>query len=278
MVTATAMMLLSLSVAVDHPPVAPDNPAACTTCHAPVRSHRVMHGPAAVSACTTCHAPVESGGRRRIGLARGARSGDTRQLCISCHEDVGTRLKSAHLHAPVAAGDCTACHDPHGSEFRYQLPVEGNQACLTCHEDVAAAMTQAVKHSPALARCTLCHDAHASGQPSQLRADANVVCLACHVEVGARQRAAGPADVFGKSAATTHGHLADTAPRIRLDAAMLRGHPTLGHPVAAGKDPLRPGRTFTCASCHNPHGASARGLLRFGATGVSSLCIRCHQY
>ena len=261
-----------------HPPVVSSGPAACTSCHAPVMAHRVMHGPAATGACTTCHAVVEANGRRVVTLARGARPGNTRQLCVSCHEDVGARLTSAHLHAPVAGGDCTSCHNPHGSAFRFQLAADGNGACLTCHEELAETMAQPFRHGPAVASCTMCHDAHAAPHQSQLRGGANTVCLACHGESGVDGAAVDPKALFGTTAVQAHARLITDAPDIRLDALLRGGHPTARHPVEGATDPARQGRPFTCASCHNPHAAPARKLLRFQATGTSSLCIRCHQY
>jgi predicted CXXCH cytochrome family protein len=243
-----------------------------------VMAHRVMHGPAAIGACTTCHSVVESNGRREVTLARGARPGNTRQLCVSCHEVVGSRLKSAHLHAPVAGGDCTSCHDPHGSAFRFQLAADGNGACLTCHTDVAETMAQPFRHGPAVASCTMCHDPHASTHRSQLRGSANTVCLACHSETAGESLPSDPASLFGTKAVAAHAPLIADAPHIRLDDDLRRGHPTFRHPVEGPADPARKGSPFTCTSCHNPHAAPARTLMRFGATGTSSLCIRCHQY
>jgi predicted CXXCH cytochrome family protein len=266
------------SPAKSHPPVVSTGPAACTSCHAPVMAHRVMHGPAATGACTTCHSIVETNGVRVVTLTGGARAGNTRQLCISCHEDVGARLKSAHLHAPVAGGDCTSCHDPHGSAFRFQLPADGNAACLTCHEDVAETMTQPFRHGPAVASCTMCHDAHSSPHPRQLRGTANTVCLACHGETRGESVPNSPASVFGPKLSAAHLPLIAGAPPVRLDDSLRSGHPTLRHPVEGPADPARKGNPFTCASCHNPHAAPGSKLLRFDATGTSSLCIRCHQY
>jgi predicted CXXCH cytochrome family protein len=294
---AVAMMLLSLAFltyatagaqdrrrsapvarAEGHPPVVSTGADACTSCHAPVMAHRVMHGPVATGACTTCHSVVETKGRRVVTLTRGAQPGDTRQLCVSCHEDVGARLKSQHLHAPVAGGDCTSCHDPHGSAFRFQLAADGNAACLTCHEDVAETMSQPVKHGPAVASCTMCHDAHSSTHRSQLRGSGNTVCLACHGENRAETVPHSPASVFGPKVTAAHVPLIAGAPPVRLDDSLRSGHPTVRHPVEGPADPVRKGSPFTCASCHNPHAATAPNLLRFGATGTSSLCVRCHQY
>ena len=248
------------------------------SCHAEVTSRPVMHGPAASGACDRCHVTTASNGRpTTFTLANGARRGDTRRLCVACHEEVSSKTAGPHTHAPVASGDCTACHDPHGSPFRYFLAAEGNDACLTCHRDVGEALGQPFQHGPAATSCTVCHDAHAATFPFQLRAPVNTVCLGCHFKAGPDDGLPPREALFGKAGAR-QTLLITGGPRIPLDATRRAGHPSLRHPVEGPTDPAITGRTLTCASCHNPHGAQHRMLLRFGATGVSSLCVRCHQF
>jgi predicted CXXCH cytochrome family protein len=277
MLVMTVVWSGPILAAAEHPPVAGMAAADCVACHAAVVSARVLHGPVAAGDCAACHVADDTPGRRRVALKAGTANGDTTALCVSCHQENGERLEQAHRHAPVAAGRCTACHDPHGSAFRFQLADEGNRACVRCHQDIAQALAQPHAHAPAAAACSLCHDAHAGAQPGQMRAAANVVCLACHLENGGG-RAGDPRALFGR--ATTDGldRLIATAPHIALDGSLKAGHPTIGHPVDGRRDPAEPARTLRCTSCHNPHGAASTKLLRFGATGASPLCIRCHTF
>jgi predicted CXXCH cytochrome family protein len=265
------------SAPAEHPPVTGGDGAACTACHDEVTTRRVMHGPVAAGRCSTCHVVGTVAGRRRVVLKAGASSRDTATLCITCHTEIGDRLKQPHRHAPVAAGNCTACHDPHGSPFRFQLAADGNRACTTCHDDIAQALAQAHVHAPAAVSCQICHDAHAAEHPSQLRAASNTVCLACHVDAPV-DAAVIDQGLFGRHPPADLDRLARTGPRILLDPSLLSGHPTVGHPVDGRPDPHEQGRTLRCASCHNPHGSMGAKLFRFGATGVSSLCVRCHAF
>jgi predicted CXXCH cytochrome family protein len=217
-------------------------------------------------------------GRRRVVLKGGASSRDTAALCFTCHEDIANRLKQPHRHAPVAAGNCTACHDPHGSPYRFQLPADGNRACTTCHEDIGQALAEARVHTPAATSCQICHDPHAASRPSQLRAPGNTVCLACHVDAPVDTALIDDGMLFGPHPSEDVKRLVATGPRILLDASLLSGHPTIAHPVDARQDPNQKGRTLGCASCHNPHGSPGVKLFRFGATSVSSLCVRCHAF
>jgi predicted CXXCH cytochrome family protein len=286
MITALAAQPLSLAPGTrqiaraaavrEHPAVSGDGGAACTTCHTEVTSARVVHGPVAVGQCSACHVVDTGAGVRRIALKGGGSDRDTTALCVACHDDVAERLKLPHRHAPVASGSCTACHDPHGSPFRFQLPADGDGACVRCHQDIAEALAQPHVHPPAATSCRICHDSHAGPQPSQLRARSNAVCGGCHVTAPADRSDAEAAALFGRHAADIVERLAADGSRILLDASLASGHPTRGHPVDRRQDPSRTGRPLDCASCHNPHGSAGAKLLRFGATGVSSLCIRCH--
>jgi predicted CXXCH cytochrome family protein len=286
MITALAAQPLSLApglrqagkaaAAREHPVVSGDGGAACVTCHAEVTRARVVHGPVAAGQCGACHAVETAGGVRRIALKGGGSNRDTARLCVACHDDVGDRLKLPHQHAPVASGTCTACHDPHGSPFRFQLPADGDRACIRCHQDIEEALAQPHVHPPAAASCRICHDAHAGPHPSQLRARSNTVCAVCHVTAPSDRSAADAAVLFGRHAAETVERLVADGSRILLDVSLASGHPTRGHPVDRRQDPSRNGRPLDCASCHNPHGSAGAKLLRFGAKGISALCIRCH--
>jgi predicted CXXCH cytochrome family protein len=48
-----------------------------------------------------------------------------------------------------------------------------------------------------------------------------------------------------------------------------------GHKIAADFDPRRTDREFTCASCHNPHGADNPKLFYFGGDEFE-MCDGCH--
>jgi predicted CXXCH cytochrome family protein len=261
-----------------HPPAAIEDGAACVRCHAEITAKRVVHGPAAAGQCAACHVVAESKGTRRIALKGGVTARDTVKLCVTCHEDTAERLKQSHKHAPVASGNCTACHDPHGSAFRFQLAAEGNRTCVSCHEDIAQVMSQSHVHGPAAASCAICHDAHAAPNAAQLKAAGNAMCMTCHLNAPADAAIADPRAVFGRTPIPGIEKLISTAPRISLDASLTSGHPTIRHPVDNRRDPSEPSRTLRCASCHNPHGSSGSKLLRFGAAGVSPLCVRCHSF
>jgi len=212
-------------------------------------------------------------------LAGDSTATNVTRLCLTCHDDIGARLKQKHVHAPVMAGACTTCHDPHGSPFRFQLSGEGRDACLRCHDDVRDAVRKAFTHAPAAKACTVCHDPHGSRHPGQTREAVNDLCLACHHEQPSAVPSPDDAELlFGRTAPADERAMTAAGRRIELDPGLQTGHPSVRHPVAGSSNPAERGKPLTCASCHDPHGAVTKRLLRFNATGVSALCVGCHRF
>lgn len=144
----------------------------------------VLHPPYAEKECGSCHALRSSKTFREAALATSLDEGkarhrsrlitDKEELCYECHDDKSPESLSqggAYVHGPTAAGECTACHDPHKSRFPSLLrkgdPVA--ELCFTCHdqEDVKAVDV----HEDVIAEglCTECHDPHASGEEFLLK-------------------------------------------------------------------------------------------------------------
>jgi len=100
-----------------------------------------------VKKCAGCHpgAPKEY---------RVARPVDA--LCYRCHVRKDTKKL---VHGPLGSGECTACHDPHGSKYRAFVVASTEVLCKTCHDHASSA--NHMKQSRGK-RCTACHDPHAS--------------------------------------------------------------------------------------------------------------------
>jgi predicted CXXCH cytochrome family protein len=180
----------------------------CLECHEEVRSAiktKVRH--AAVyreDSCGICH----SGHSSSIPALLLA---PEKELCLSCHgkddftrsdplRNIGREIEGKpHLHGPVANGQCSPCHAPHGSPFyrllRKDYPSgpyapyrEGSYAfCFECHDRSMLSSPKATADTgfrsgsrnlhylhvadPKKGRvCTTCHASHASVSPKLINA------------------------------------------------------------------------------------------------------------
>ncbi len=131
-------------------------PETCLPCHADIgtriREAKTRHAPMyRPQSCSICHSLHGSPNPHLL-------TGRQQDLCLSCHgrDDfskskplrniAGDLQDKAFLHGPLADGDCTGCHEPHGSDFFRLLtgsyPAEfyaGYQPgiygfCFQCHE------------------------------------------------------------------------------------------------------------------------------------------------
>jgi predicted CXXCH cytochrome family protein len=110
----------------------------------------VVHYPYQEKECLSCH--DENSKSELI-----AKQPD---LCYMCHDDFSKIYK--YLHGPVAAGYCTACHNPHMSKEQKLLTRSGQQVCLYCHETKDIFKNENHKDI-AEAECTICHNPHGGG-------------------------------------------------------------------------------------------------------------------
>jgi predicted CXXCH cytochrome family protein len=162
------------------------------------------------------------------------------KLCFQCHQDDVTGRN--FVHRPVKEGNCTACHNPHGAKNPFNLKLGfGKEVCYACHQRKDEVK---VKHG-ALERygCTVCHDPHGSANPFQLVKPVNTLCQSCHKD--------------------------------KLDGAHATTFVPGGHKVEGGVDPRRLDRSFSCVSCHNPHGSDNPKLFYSGSDAFE-MCDGCH--
>jgi predicted CXXCH cytochrome family protein len=207
----------------------------CRGCHGRKDGAPYPHGAVVLGDCVVCHDPHASENGKLLTRPT------SRETCFLCHQDDLTGRKV--VHAPITTTGCDACHAPHGGAHRHGLKGgEGKAACYACHKPVDAGK---VKHA-AVERygCKACHDPHGTDHPSLLPRRVNDLCASCHPDV--------------------------------RDGRHATPMSARGHVVGGGlADPRRPGREFSCASCHDPHGSDSPRLLRVGQTAIES-CAWCH--
>ncbi|NDY41409.1 cytochrome C [Dissulfurirhabdus thermomarina] len=253
--------------------------AACVTgdCHAGLTRHRVLHPPAAEGECTACHEPTGAPhpGTGPPGFRTAGEGGAA--LCARCHEKRGT---GKNVHDPVAAGDCTACHDPHGAETEglVRAGPGGAPVCLDCHE--AEAFTRAAVHGPVAAGdCTACHDPHESPEPALLRRKGPALCFGCHSDFAAALARAPVRHTALDRRGCTACHDPHSAAQGHLLRRPMPGlcfecHPAMERTYRSAAVKHKPlYREESCGTCHGAHYADAPGLL---PEKELELCLGCH--
>jgi len=192
--------------------------------------------------------------------------------CVSCH---GSIRKGAHRHAPVIAGECTACHIPSGNRHPggqgkgFRLAEGGERLCGPCH---ASKLEGRSVHRPvADGKCLACHLPHTSAEPSLLRRPGPELCRSCHAGLLTRDQVHRPV-ADGNCLACHDPHRSDHPKLLRQEASVLC---TNCHGNKAMKNTVhRPVRVGDCLACHEHHQASHDRLLR---VDKRELCYRCHQ-
>lgn len=175
----------------------------CFTCHPTIedkfKKSKSQHaGLYLEKECGTCHQPHYSAYEKLLNSKE-------LDLCLTCHseknsitskspKDIEIELKKTFIHGPITKGQCSVCHDPHGSKFLKLLSGPYPEAiyapytpeiydlCFTCHDkelltsqDTGSAT--AFRNGPQNLHylhaaipekgrtCRTCHEAHSSNGP-----------------------------------------------------------------------------------------------------------------
>lgn len=212
-------------------------------------------------------------------LAEGARGA----ICLTCHEAFKERLQKAHVHTPVAEGDCTGCHNPHTTDHGKLLAADPSRICATCHDDMVPEDAKSVHQVVVEGRCVDCHDPHASDNEANLVRSGSELCFGCHEDLG-RKIAANEvqhAPVEEDCLNCHNPHASETGPKLLTANApdlCLECHDAergtfksqhVNYPVEKGN----------CTSCHNPHGSNTKGILydQVHEPVTKRMCKQCHE-
>ena len=109
---------------------------------------------ASVEKCAGCHGPEGKG--YDVGPA-------TDKVCYLCH---GRMDGKKMTHGPMGNGECTACHDPHGSSNKAFAVARPDMLCVSCHDQKTSAAHIAKSRGKA---CTGCHEPHSSDKTYLLK-------------------------------------------------------------------------------------------------------------
>ncbi len=169
-----AATLLSISF----PDIAGSETLNCLECHNDIGKEQFVHSPFGAGECASCHQP-QTGKRHPDDKGAVTPVEVGAKLCYMCHESLSGKK---YVHAPVASGDCIACHNPHASSNAKLLKISGAPLCLTCHEDK---FRHKFGHGPVEAgNCLVCHDPHQSDNRKLLKLGGAELCFSCHDRKG----------------------------------------------------------------------------------------------
>lgn len=182
-----------------------DLPQLCIDCHPGVgrkmTQSKVRHASLVTGeSCANCHNPHASNVEKILARL-------PYDQCVNCHGKDGVKDAAGKdlpnfrklleenpvQHAPVAQKDCSACHEPHGSDHTRMLIAEyppafyapfdpANYAlCFTCHEEKMVTMPETVTETRFRDGNRNLHFLHVNKQ------DRGRICRACHEVHAAKQ-------------------------------------------------------------------------------------------
>jgi len=283
--------------------LARDVKSACGTCHpeeASLAQARFPHPPAKDEDCLSCHAGHGS-------TNKGILKEPQKELCAGCHDTSELVVKTAHeasapvkMHAPVAAGNCSGCHDAHGGTRKALVTRDRADLCFGCHTQEKVAFAAGNPHKPVMdGNCDVCHTPHGStGEALRLKSEPEL-CTQCHDLTKPPLKDAHKG--FDVSASQcTQCHAPHNSPKKHLlnpvvhppfeegdcESCHEGGKDASGKmaPVAADacftchdEKQTDPGhqhaKGVTCTNCHEPHSSKGAHLIN----DPGRLCQSCHQ-
>ena len=247
----------------------------CRKCHPDTVRSGIPHASDKVP-CLRCHRTHPLSGADGAPRERGTYLiASQRELCVICHGSVGKAYDDAHQHPPFKLGECTVCHDPHGTDYPKMLKQPPNTLCTTCHF-VADMDSAKQKHPPWAARdCIGCHSPHASDYPGMTKEKQPDVCLECHKNVAGELSQAVTHNPAGEACTKCHlPHVSEYAPMLKAPPPRLcyTCHASVEALFSAASHHPVPGQV-NCTSCHFPHGSPFAKLLHAKGNDV---CRACH--
>ncbi len=274
-------LLLSLSITdttvLAQTPQVSQNTDSCISakCHSDMGQKKFIHGPVAAGKCKVCHGENNKHMKSPKWNKFGKVKQDMSKTCYSCHDKLAFKKI---MHKPVQQGECTTCHDPHESDYKYQLTAKGADLCFKCH-DKKLNKNRYVHGPAAVGGCVLCHEAHSSDFKNNLRVEGSELCFLCHTDMKKdfddakfthKPVAENCANCHNPHSSAKKFMLRDDSPGLCFTChkdkkKSIDEAPVKHAAVTEGK---------TCGNCHDPHMSNiAKNLI----LPPLDLCMSCHN-
>jgi len=248
------------------------NDKECTFCHNDILKHTFMHAPVSDD-CMTCH---QSTGNThpRVKLQGFTLTEKSPDLCYICHE---TKNEKSVIHAPVESGECSSCHSPHGSEYKYFLPKSTtDELCAECH-DTGVKENPIIHGAIELDGCATCHNPHESDFSYLLNSEKIDLCMTCHDGISDDKKAKYQHAPFDDCSNCHNSHSSKynfllTSSREEIcftchdDIASNMKDAKYVHDIVTDEK--------GCNNCHSPHASNYTKLL---VKENNDLCFSCHN-
>jgi len=243
-------------------------------CHADLEKNKFIHGPVAAGECEICHGEspkhVKNPSKNKFKVIS-----DVSKLCYECHDKFPAKKLT---HTPVADGECTACHSPHGSPYKFQLLAKGGDLCFNCHDE--ALVGKEFVHGPAaVGGCVACHDPHTADYVKNLREEGPNLCFMCHTDKAESVHnseyvhtpvAEDCVNCHNPHSASKQFMLDAEVPELCLDCHTDKAEHIANAAVKHGA--LEKDRT--CLNCHDVHASNIPKNLLLEPL---DLCLSCHD-
>ena len=201
------------------------------------------------------------------------------EACLSCHdlEGLGARVQ----HAPVEAGECSACHNPHVARFSSLLRDRPGPLCQTCHSELQTELVKPRVHAPVAAgECSGCHDPHGSDLQGLLIAAGGSLCGNCHSNVEQWQGRQVKHAPFSQGRCSTchEAHASDAPGLLRGSSSQICFGCHSADATFKSSHKSYPVERAACHQCHDPHASAQRGLFRetIHPPFENGDCTACH--
>ena len=203
-----------------------------------------LHEPYQKRECSSCH------DRNAMGKTKAP----TPELCYECHDNFNEIY--VVLHGPVAAGNCSECHNPHQSKLKKLLIKKSQDLCLSCH-DQALIVTDKIHKEIKEESCTTCHSAHGGNNNYSLLAGS---CYECHDNYEKEFKFL-HAPVASDNCSQCHSSHKTDKPKLligSIDNLCTNCHDSKelnkseAHKKTGDKN---------CAECHDPHGGNNENFI-----------------
>lgn len=239
----------------------------CAKCHKQIAVKKVVHA-AIQTGCESCHTEPH---QKKPKFPKGL-SSDIPDLCYGCHDKTGFSKKN--IHAPVAGGMCSGCHDSHSTDNAKLLISEPPELCFTCHDKTGFSGKKVV-HAPVMGgMCSSCHTHHSSENEKLLTAQQPGLCFTCHDKSKFENKIIHAPVGSGMCTSCHSPHQSDN------DKLLISAQPDICYnchdKTDFTKKNVHAAVMMGCTECHNPHSNKQKLLFE---KSINGLCLlKCHAY